>query len=297
MGEAGNWPAGVKVVSEWFPPSERSLASGIFNSGSAIGAIAAPPLVVWVALRWGWPGAFVLVGLTGYVWLAIWWLVYYTPREVEEEALAPPAPPLKLLRTRFGRWFTFSRIFIDPAWYFYIFWFTKYLSSVYHFTLIDIGRTAWIPFVAADAGNLAGGALTQMLVRRGLELPVARKGSFAVFVVLMAAGIPAVLSPSAAWAIAFVSVAAFGYTGSCANSLAFPADVFPRNMVASVYGLASMGSGFGGMVFAWLTGVVIDRVGYTPVFIGYGILPLVSLGIVLFPMGPLRPDPQFEVRG
>ena len=294
IGEAGNWPAAVKLLSEWFPPKERALAAGIFNSGSALGAIVAPPLVVWMVLRWGWPAAFLMVGISGYLWLVAWWLLYRTPAAVAGEVAARPAPPLMLLRTRFGAWFTLSRIFIDPAWYFYIFWFAKYLSTVHHFTLVDIGKTSWIPFFAAGIGNLAGGAFTQMLVALGMPLPVARKAGVAAFVALMTAGIPAVLSTSAAWAIAFVSVAAFGYTGSLANSMAFPADVFPKNMVGSVYGLASMGSGFGGMLFAWLSGVVVDRFGYTPVFIGFGIMPLISAAIVIFLLGPLRPDPRFH---
>ncbi len=296
MGEAGNWPAAVKVVSEWFPPHERALASGIFNSGSSIGAILAPPLVAWIVLQWGWPRAFLTVGMSGFFWLIAWFLVYRTPAAIRKEVQARPAPPLTLLRTRFGGWFTISRIFIDPAWYFYIFWFAKYLSTVHHFTLADIGKTAWIPFVSADIGNLAGGAFTQFMARRGVPMPVARKLAFGVFVLLMTAAIPVVLAPSPAWAIAFVSVAAFGYTGSCANTLAFPADVFPRNMVGSVYGLASMGSGFGGMLFGWLSGWVIDRFGYTPVFIAYGIMPLISLAIVVFLMGPLRPDPRFQTK-
>ena len=295
VGEAGNWPAGVKLVSEWFPPKERALASGIFNSGSALGAIVAPPVVVWLVLKWSWQTAFFVVGLVGYLWLLMWWLVYRTPDNVQREVRARPAPPLALLRTRFGGWFTFSRIFIDPAWYFYIFWFAKYLSTVHHFTLEEIGKTAWIPFAAAGPGNLAGGGLTQWLVARGVPVSMARKTAVAVFSVLMTAAIPAVFAPSPAWAIAFVSVAAFGYTGSCANTLAFPADVFPKNMVGSVYGLASMGSGFGGMLFAWLSGVIVDRFGYTPVFIGFGIMPLISLAIVVFLLGPLRPDPRFQL--
>ena len=111
----------------------------------------------------------------------------------------------------------------------------------------------------------------------------------------MTAAIPAVLAPSAGWAIAWISVATFGYTGYTANTLAFPADVFPKNMVGSVWGLASMGSGFGGMVFSWLSGRLADRYGYTPVFIGYGILPLLALAVILFLLGPLRPDPRFQI--
>src|SRR5512142_2870264 len=118
MGEAGNWPAGVKVVAEWFPPKERALASGIFNSGSAIGAILAPPLVAWLLLQFGWPAAFVAVGASGLLWLALWWPVYFTPPEVRKEAGAK-TPAAALLRTKFVWWFTAAKVFIDPVWYFY----------------------------------------------------------------------------------------------------------------------------------------------------------------------------------
>jgi ACS family hexuronate transporter-like MFS transporter len=293
MGEAGNWPAAVKVVTEWFPPRERALASGIFNSGSALGAILAPPLVVWILLQWGWKCAFVMVGLAGYLWLVAWWFIYRTPGNVQRGPSARPALPWELLRTQFGGWFTVSRIFIDPAWYFYIFWFAKYLNTERAFSLAEIGKTAWIPFLAAGLGNLAGGALVALLLRF-MPLQDARKAGFTVFAAMMTAAIPAVFASSVAWSIAWVSLASFGYTGSLANSLAFPADVFPKNMVASIYGLASMGSGFGGMIFSWLSGLAISRFGYTPVFVGYGIMPLFSIAIVLFLMGPLSPDPRFQ---
>jgi len=294
MGEAGNWPAAVKVVAEWFPPKERALASGIFNSGSAIGALLAPPLVAWLVIHFGWPKAFLIVGLSGYLWLVVWWLVYRTPEEILREVRARPAPPWKLLRTRFLSFFTLSKVFMDPVWYFYIFWIPKYLSTVHNFTLAEIGKTAWIPFLTADIGNLAGGALTQLFIRWGIAIPLARKMSVTVFALVMVSAIPAVFAPSAAWAIAFISVATFGYTGYLANTLAFPADVFPKNSVGSVMGLASVGSGFGGMLFSWLSGRLIDQYGYTPVFIGYGIMPLIALGIVLFLMGPLKPDARFQ---
>ena len=293
-GEAGNWPAAVKVVSEWFPPKERALASGIFNSGAAIGAIAAPPLVAWLVIKWGWPAAFVIVGASGYVWLVAWWLIYRTPEDVRQEVEARPAAPWRLLRTRFVSILTLSKVFVDPVWYFYIFWIPKYLSTVYGFTLAQIGKTAWIPFLSADVGNIAGGAFTQWLIRRGMPVPVARKTAVSVFALMMTSAIPAVFSGSAAVALAWISVATFGYAGYNANCLAFPADVFPRNMVGSIWGLASMGAGFGGMLFSWLSGAVIDRFGYFPVFIGYGILPVIALALVLGPMGALVPHPAFR---
>jgi ACS family hexuronate transporter-like MFS transporter len=297
IGEAGNWPAGVKVATEWFPPQERAFACGIFNSGAAIGAILAPPLMAWLVYAMGWQSAFVVVGLTGYAWLIGWWVLYRSPPGAGAGS-ARPAPPWRLLGTRFVGVLTVSKVFLDPAWYFYIFWVPKYLNSVHGFDLVMIGKTAWIPFVTADIGNLVGGWFTGTLIRRGVPSERARKTSLTIFALLMTSAIAAAFAPNAWWALGLISVATFGYTGYNSNSLALPADVFPKNMVGSIWGLASMGAGFGGMIFSGFTGRVIDKVGYVPVFLGYGLMPLIALSLVLFALGPLQPHPKFaEQRG
>jgi ACS family hexuronate transporter-like MFS transporter len=293
MGEAGNWPAAVKVISEWFPKRERAFASGLFNSGAAIGAVVAPPLVAWLVIRLGWPTAFLIVGGTGLIWLLGWWPVYKTPLHIRREVCAPPAPPWHLLRTRFLACFTLSKVFVDPVWYFYIFWFPKFLSSVHHLSLAQIGRLAWIPFLAADVGNLIGGWFTGRLIQRGVPIPIARKATVALSAVLMAFAMPAGYTANVTMAIALISIATFGYASYNANCMAFPAEVFPRNMVGSIWGLASVGSGFGGMIFSWLSGKAIDAHGYGPAFVAYGIMPLIAVSIVLFAMGPLQPHPAF----
>jgi MFS transporter, ACS family, hexuronate transporter len=278
MGEAGNWPAGVKVVAEWFPERERALASGVFNSGSSVGAILAPPLVAFILLRFGWPSAFLCIGLLGFVWLGFWWKFYRTPAQAVTTERPPSA--WRLFRMRLVWSFTLSKIFMDPAWYFYIFWFPEYLKHSRHFDMASIGAFAWIPFAVAGAGNLLGGVAGSWLLRLGLPVLVARKTALTMFAVLMTAAIPAVLVNSAWLSIAFVSVAVAGYTGGLANMLALPADVFPKNAVASVFGLASMGAGFGGMIFTLVTGWVVDHFSFTPVFIGFGLIPLISAGIL-----------------
>lgn len=287
IGEAGNWPASVKVVAEWFPIKERALASGIFNSGSAAGAILAPPLVVWLLLRYGWQEAFVWVGAVGGVWLIAWSLLYRTPDTVKAEVVAPKISAWKLFRTRFVWSFTLSKVFLDPVWYFYIFWFPEYLKAARHFSLASIGKYAWIPFAAAGIGNLIAGWFSAVLIKHNVNLNLARKGGLTVFALLMTCAIPAVVATDVYLSIAFVSLAMMGYTGCNAIMLSYPADVFPKNVVASIWGLASMGSGFGGMVFALLTGWVIDRFSYVPVFIGFGIMPLACAGIIWILLGPI----------
>jgi ACS family hexuronate transporter-like MFS transporter len=291
-GEAGNWPACVKVVAEWFPVEERALASGIFNSGSAAGAILAPPVVVWLLLHYGWRQAFVWVGAVGFAWLVIWSLAYHTPEGVKHEVSPPDITPWRLFRTRFVWSFTLAKVFLDPVWYFYIFWFPEYLKRARHFSMASIGKYAWIPFMVAGLGNLLGGGLSGWMLQRGLSLNLARKGTVTLFAALMTSAIPAVLARDARTSIALVSLAMLGYTGCGSIMLAFPADIYPKNVVGSIWGLASMGSGFGGMIFALLTGLVIDRFSFLPVFVGFGLMPLVCAGIIWTLLGPISPLPR-----
>jgi ACS family hexuronate transporter-like MFS transporter len=252
-----------------------------------MGAILAPPAIVWVVLRFGWPASFLSVGASGLLWLLLWYTVYRPPQAVEKEIAAARRYGFReLLRTPFVLWFTVAKIFIDPAWYFYIFWFPEYLRRARGFDLAAIGAYAWIPFAVAGLGNLLGGWTSSRLLRIGLPLTAARNLSVLIFAGLMVSAIPAVFAADARWSIAFVSLAMMGYTGATANMLAMPADVLPHEVSASVYGIASMGAGFGGMVSSLLTGWVIDHVSYVPVFAGFGLMPLVCVLILWTLAGP-----------
>jgi ACS family hexuronate transporter-like MFS transporter len=298
MGEAGNWPAAIKMVAEWFPEHERALATGLFNSGSAIGAIIAPPAVAFLVPRIGWPATFAAIGPIGFVWTLLWWLLYRSPPSAAPAAGGPapqaaPMPLRQVIRTRFIVTYTLSRFFTEPAWYFYIFWFPQYLKRMRGFDIAAIGRYAWIPFAVAAVGNLFGGSVAALFLRRGCSMTVARKGTVTIFAIAMTAAAPAALVGSAAVAIGLVSIAMLGYTGSLANIMAMPADVFDKNRVSSVYGLASMGSCLASMLYTLLTGWVIDHYSYVPVFLGFGLMPLVCTLIQWTLMGPL--DRKIEI--
>ncbi len=286
MGEAGNWPAGVKVVAEWFPETERATASGIFNSGSTIGAILAPPVIAIIVLRFGWRAAFLFIGALGFVWIAVWLTTYHAPREAVLSRRRP-RPVSQLLRMRFVWTFIVSKIFLDPAWYFYVFWFPEYLKQVHKFNLAAIGKYAWIPFFVAALGNILGGWLSNALLRRGMATAQARKLGVTLCAFLMLASIPAVLFHSPWAAVGWVAVAMAGYTGANVTMLAFTADAFEKESVASVWGLASMGAGFGGMLFTLIAGWLVQHYSYTPVFIGFGLIPLVCCTILWTLTGPL----------
>jgi MFS transporter, ACS family, aldohexuronate transporter len=304
IGEAGNWPAAVKLTAEWFPPQERSTASGIFNSGSALGSVIAPPLVAWLGLRFGWRAAFVAVGLLGYVWLSAFWLVYHTPAQARSEVQAPPVPARRLLTHRFVVWFTASKFFMDSIWYFITFWIGRYLADVHGWDLGRIGLYAMCPFVVADLGNILGGLFTQWMIRRGVAIPRARKVAVSVFALAMAAALlsgPIVISGPRS-ALVVLSLAGFGWAAYTANTLAFPADVVPQRAAATVWGLASVGAGLGGAFFQHASGLTVAHLrttlgvagAYHTVFVAYGVVALLGLALVLFPMGPLTRDERLQ---
>lgn len=304
IGEAGNWPAALKLTAEWFPANERSTASGIFNSGAAVGAVIAPPLIAWLGSTYGWQITFLVIGVLGYLWLAAFWFTYYTPAEVVKESGARIIPPRKLLKNRFVSWFTLSKVFMDPVWYFITFWIGRYLADVYHWDLVKIGWFAMFPFIVADFGNILGGLFTQYIIKKGVEIPKARKISVTIFGLIMALSL--ILGPfviqGPAGALVILAIAGFGYAAYTANTLAFPADVVPRSATASVWGIGSVGAGLGGVIFQSLSGVTIKNLSvnynytlaYSAVFIGYGVIALIGLAIVLFLMGPLVKNQELQ---
>ena len=188
--------------------------------------------------------------------------------------------PIELFRDRFLWQFTLAKAFFDPVWYFYSFWFPQYLKTDLGFTLAEIGKTAWIPFCTGGIGNLAGGVVCAWLLKRGLAPGKARRIAVLVFSALMLAAIPVVLVHNPVQSIGFASLATFGYCGAQANVLALPGDLFPANALASVWGLASMGSGFGGMLFSLATGWLVDQYSFRPTFILFGLTPLLAAALI-----------------
>jgi len=308
MGEAGNWPGGVKAVSEWFPPKERAFATGFFNSGSTFGAIIAPPLVTWIALRWGWQPAFLMTGALGFLWVVLWLLFYRSPQdhpwlgererayilEGQKEDDATSATTVRwrdLLHYREMWGLVLARMTADPVWWFYVFWLPEYLKRDRNFSMTMIGYFAWIPFLTADIGCLVGGWISGRLIRRGWPVLKARKAVMSVSMVLMLSGIPAVLIDSPAAAIALISLATFSYSCWAPNILTLPADIFPKGIVASASGLSGTGAALGGMLFTLVIGKVVDHFSYVPVFVAAGVMPLVALSFVLRMVKPVGDKP------
>jgi ACS family hexuronate transporter-like MFS transporter len=295
IGEAGNWPAALKLTGEWFPPHERSTASGIFNSGSALGAIIVPPLVAVMATSYGWQSTFIILAIFGYLWLAVFWFAYYTPGKAEESK-ARVIPALQLLKNKYVSRLLLAKIFIEPVWYFVTFWIGRYLVDVHQWDLKKIGWYAMIPFIMADVGNIVGGYFTQFIIKRGMPIPKARRLALGLSGILMAAPLllaPFIVTTPMSGLIVF-GLSGFGYTSYTANALALTADVVPKSSAASAWGLACIGNGIGGAIFQALSGITLKSFSatsgyadaYNILFVGFGALVVIGILILLFLSGP-----------
>ncbi|MBI5693452.1 MAG: MFS transporter [Verrucomicrobia bacterium] len=301
--EAGNWPAGTKAVASWFPQKRRAFAMAVFDSGSAVGAVLAPPLVAVLALNWGWRAAFVVTGVLGFAWLVGWLWVYHAPEVhpaltpqqrddvLRELGVSRPKPPVfgaalqRILRVRQLWGLMVTRLLATPVWWFYVFWLPDYLGTGRGFSLKEIGFYGWIPYLTVDLGKMAGGACSDWLLARGRSATFARKIVMFGGALAMLSGIFVVGAPSAAVAIAWVCVATFGFGMWSANILALHADVFPAETMATAMGSTLMAASLGGAGFTFLVGRVVDRFGYAPVFWAVGLLPLAACVALVFWVG------------
>ena len=310
LGEAGNWPGAAKAVAEWFPVRERAFGMAIFNSGASVGAVIAPPLIVWVALHYGWRHAFFIgAGLSALVMIA-WFFFYRVPAEhpylseserqhilsdqTAADALTVQSrrPWISLFRHRQVWAVVAARFFSDPIWWFLISWLPNYLKSERGFSLAMIGLLAWIPFLFADLGNLTGGAVSSLLIRNGWTVDRARKAVLLTSALLVPAGVVAVVTAASdAVAIAGISLIAFGFQSWIVNVHTLPSDCFPKQDVGSVFGIGGTAAGIASMLFTLLIGYIVDHFSYTPVFIIVGLMAPVAAFLLFTIMGRIERVP------
>jgi MFS transporter, ACS family, aldohexuronate transporter len=297
IGEAGNWPGAAKAVAEWFPVRERAFAMAIFNSGSTIGAVIAPPIIAWVALTYGWRKSFFIgAGLSALLMLA-WYFYYDTPDKHSKlsarerdyiqsgqgagDATSARRPWLSLFQYRQLWAVVAARFCTDPIWWFLISWLPNYLKSERGFSLQLIGLLAWIPFLFADIGTLSGGAISSLLIRRGWTVNAARKIVLVTSMAMVPIGVLGIVGArSDAIAIASISLIAFAFQSWIANIHTIPSDCFPKQDVGSVFGIGGTAAGIASMFFTLLVGYVVDRFSYTPVYLMVGLMG--PLGATLF---------------
>jgi ACS family hexuronate transporter-like MFS transporter len=274
LGEAGNFPAAIKTVAEWFPRKERALATGIFNAGSNVGAVLAPLVVPWITITYGWQMAFILTGVIGFIWVVFWMLLYERPehhRRVSAKELAfiqsdPPDTPVRipwasLLRHRQVWAFAVAKFMTDPIWWFYLYWVPKYLNKQYGLTLDKIGLPLIVIYLMADVGSIGGGWLSSAFIKRGWSVNKGRKAAMLICAVSV---IPIVFASQASelWvAVALLSLATAAHQGWSANLFTTTSDMFPRKAIGSIVGLGGMAGSIGGMLIATLAGFILEFTG------------------------------------
>lgn len=271
--EAGNFPAAIKATAEWFPKKERAFATGIFNSGTNIGAIIAPLTVPFIAVAWGWKWAFILTGAIGFIWLVLWQRYYTHPRdskklskeefdyihsdkedeEIEKESAAEKVPWIKLLGFRQTWAFALGKFLTDPIWWFYLFWLPDFLQSEYHLTMVEIAVPVAVVYLISTIGSVGGGYLPMFFINRNMPAFKARKTAMLIFAFCV---IPVVFAQYAGeismWlAVLVIGIAAAAHQAWSANIFTTVSDMFPKKATGSVTGIGGMAGGVGGIVLTW----------------------------------------------
>jgi ACS family hexuronate transporter-like MFS transporter len=271
VGESGNFPAGIRAVTDWFPQKERAYAIGLFNAGANVGAIITPLLVPLLVLWFDWRVAFFVTGIFGIAWLAAWWLIYRHPTEHKRVGAAElawirqdPADPVekigwaRLLTVRETWAYALGKFLIDPIWWFFLFWLPGYLFERYDLDLKTFGLPLAAIYLISDLGSVGGGWLSSRLMKAGRTANFARKTTMLICAVLVLP-IWFVQSIDNVWsAVLVIGLATAAHQAFSANLYTLPSDVFPRGAVGSVVGIGGTVGAFGGMGMALFAGYILD---------------------------------------
>ncbi|QHS54136.1 MFS transporter [Mucilaginibacter sp. 14171R-50] len=277
LGESGNFPAAIKVVAEWFPKKERALATGIFNSGANIGAVAAPIMVPWILGIYGWQMAFIITGAIGFLWLIFWWIFYEVPSKHKkinsaefehihsdvDEPAAEDGPQEKIKWVRlFGirqTWaFVAGKFLTDPIWYFFLFWLPSYFASTFKLDLTKPSLPLVLVYTATTIGSIGGGYLSSRFIKSGMPIFRARKTAMFIFALCVVPIFAARYAANIWQAVGLISLAAAAHQAWSANIFTSASDMFPKRAVSSVVGIGGMAGAVGGIAFPFFIGWILD---------------------------------------
>lgn len=288
LGEPGNFMAGFRAISDCFQKQERAMVNGLLNAGSSVGAMVAPFLVTWLYGQLSWRGAFVVCGALGVVWIPLW-LASYEPLDGGAVRKAKPAGWQRHLWLPQSFGLMGSRFLSDPVWWFYLFWLPKYLVDARGFTLKEMALVAWMPYLSADLGAMAGGWASGVLIGRGWDVVRARTAVMLPAALMMPVSLIVGTTPSATVAIGGICLVTFAHMAWKTNLSTVTNDLYPAEVVGSVSGVFAFGNGLGGLLFTALTGWVVEVSGYFWVFALMGVLhPLAFLVFRGLVRGELR---------
>lgn len=278
LGEAGNFPAAIKTVAEWFPKKERALATGIFNSGANIGAVVAPILVPWILGVYGWQMAFLITGAVGFIWLIFWHFTYEIPakqaklskaefdyihsdNETTPDDVADHGKPVswtKLLSVRQTWAFVFGKMLTDPIWWFFLFWLQDYFATTFHLDTKKPNLYLAVLYTLVSIGSIGGGYLSSALISRGWSVWRARKTAMFIFALLVLPVIAVRFGPGIWGAVALIGLAGAAHQAWSANIFTTASDMFPKRAVSSIVGIGSMAGSIGGIIFPEIVGRILD---------------------------------------
>jgi ACS family hexuronate transporter-like MFS transporter len=271
LGEAGNFPAAIKTVAEWFPKKERALATGIFNSGSNVGAIAAPLAVPFIAINYGWQWAFIITGSLGFLWLALWLAVYRKPEEhpslskgeyayikSDPEEPAQKIPWASIIPHKQTWAFAIGKFLTDPIWWVYLFWLPKFLNAKFGLNILQLGLPLVVIYVIADIGSIGGGWLSSALIKKGWTVNKSRKLAMLICALAVVPIVFAATTDNLWVSVLLIGLAAAAHQGWSANIFTMASDMFPRQAVGSVVGLGGMAGSIGGMLIASTVGLILE---------------------------------------
>jgi MFS transporter, ACS family, hexuronate transporter len=294
LGESGSFPASIKAVAEWFPKRERALATGLFNSGTNVGALVTPLIVPWLTYRFGWRAAFIWTGALGAIWILAWLLLYRRPEETK--SLSPAelryiqsdlpdvlakVPLRNVIRLRQAWAIAIGKFFTDPIWWVYLFWMPDFLSRNLKLDLRAMALPLFVIYSGASFGSVIGGWLSSSLLKHGWTVNASRKSAMLVCALAVTPIMLAARTSNAWVAVALIALAAGAHQGWSANIYTLASDMFPRGAVGAVVGFASMAGAIGGMLVAKVVGYTLESTGsYVPVFIMAGSAYLVALAFV-----------------
>jgi ACS family hexuronate transporter-like MFS transporter len=276
LGEAGNFPAAIKSVAEWFPKKERALATGIFNSGANVGAVVAPIMVPWILGVYGWQEAFIITGAIGFIWLIFWWIYYDLPSKQRRISQAEyeyihsdneaetdlndktQVSWLRLFSIRQTWAFVFGKLLTDPVWWFFLFWLPSYFATTFQLDFKKPNIHLAIVYTATTIGSIGGGYLSSYLIKKGWVIYKARKVSMLIFALCVVPITTAQFANNIWVVVALISLAAAAHQAWSANIFTTASDMFPKKAISSVVGIGGMAGSVGGILFPLLVGQLLD---------------------------------------